>query len=116
MDSAVQCIFSFVFYNPNVNTCMFLKSKKIIKKYTRISKLGNLHTYKRTKTIAVFRCDNCGTVFERESGKMDHRRMSNGYFHVCSNCDSKRFAQRKGVERKHIWDMPVDSNIDISKV
>lgn len=95
---------------------MFLKTKRVLSKYSRNSKLGKVHTYKRLKTIAVFRCDNCDSVFERELGKMDYRRLSNTYFHVCSACDAKRFAQKKGIERKHIWDMPVNSDIDISKV
>lgn len=95
---------------------MFLKTKKISSQYTRSSKLGVVHTYKRQKTVAVFRCDNCDSVFERELGKMDYRRLSNTYFHVCNHCDAKRFAQKKGVERKHIWDMPVNSDIDISKI
>jgi hypothetical protein len=41
--------------------------------------------------------------------------MSNNYFHVCSNCDAKRFAQRKGIERKKIWDMPASSDLPVSK-
>ena len=95
---------------------MYLKAKKILSEYTRPSKLGVVHTYKRQKTVGIFRCDNCGIVFERELGKMDYRRLSNSYFHVCSKCDAKRFAQKKGIERKHIWDMPVNSDIDISKI
>jgi hypothetical protein len=95
---------------------MFLKTKQIKKEYVRPSKLGKQHSYSRKKTIAEFRCDNCNSVFEREIGKLDHRRLSNSYFHVCSNCDTKRFAQRKGVERKRVWDLPVDSDIDISKI
>lgn len=95
---------------------MFLKIKKFTRTYTRTSKLGNTHTYIRTKTIAVFRCDSCNELFERDLGSMDHRRLSNTYFHVCSNCNQKKFAQQKAVERKHIWDMPIDSDIDISKI
>jgi hypothetical protein len=95
---------------------MFLKTRQIKKQYSRPSKLGKVHVYNRKKTIAEFRCDSCNDVFEREIGKLDHRRLSNNYFHVCSNCDVKRFAQRKGVERKRVWDLPVDSDIDISKI
>lgn len=47
---------------------------------------------------------------------MDRRRLNNSYFHVCSNCDAKRFAQKKGVERRKIWGMSVDADIDITKI
>ena len=47
---------------------------------------------------------------------MDKRRLNNDYFHVCSNCDTKRFAQSKGVERRRIWNMSVDADLDISKI
>lgn len=40
---------------------------------------------------------------------MDPNRLNNNHYHVCNNCDVKRFAQQKGVENKHIWDMPVSS-------
>ena len=95
---------------------MFLKTKQIKKEFVRYSKLGTEHKYTRKKTMAMFRCDNCNELFERELGKMDHRRLSNHYFHVCRHCDPKRFAQRKGVEKKRVWDLPVDSDIDISKI
>lgn len=84
--------------------------------YTRVSKLGQVHAYSRTRTYAVFRCDNCGEVFRRLKGSMDPKRLNNNYFHSCDNCDSKRFAQKKGVERRTIWDMPVSSTKDISRL
>jgi len=46
---------------------------------------------------------------------MDHRRLSNNYFHVCALCDAKKFAQRKGVERKQIWDMPASTTLPVGK-
>ena len=95
---------------------MFLESKQQKTWHQRTSKLGKDHHYYRNTTVAVFRCDNCNIVFERNLGKMDHRRLSNHYFHVCSSCDAKKFAQRKGIEKRHIWDMPAGSDIDISKI
>lgn len=95
---------------------MFLKTETRKRFFTRESKLGKEHTYCRTFTVVVFRCDNCSKLFERERGKMNPKRLSNHYFHVCPECDSKRFAQRKGVERRFIWDTPVNSNLDISKI
>lgn len=47
---------------------------------------------------------------------MDPTRLSNNYFHVCKNCDSKRFAQKKGVDKKKVWDIPVSSLDDISRL
>ena len=73
------------------------------------------HEYYRRKTVAVFRCDNCDSEFTRDLKNMDHRRLSNNYFHVCSNCDAKKFAQRKGVERKQIWDMPASTELPVGK-
>ena len=94
---------------------MFLKKETRIIEYVRTSKLGVEHTYKRSKTVALFRCDNCDSNFERDLKHMDHRRLSNNYFHVCSNCDAKRFAKRKAVERKAIWDMPASSTLPVGK-
>jgi len=47
---------------------------------------------------------------------MDPKRVSNNYYHVCDSCDAKVFAQKKGVDRKKIWDMPASLDIPISKL
>ncbi len=83
--------------------------------YVRVSKLGIEHTYTRKRTVLIFACDNCGVEFRRLKGSMDPKRISNNYFHCCSDCDSKKFAQRKGVERKKIWDMPASSTLPINR-
>jgi hypothetical protein len=75
----------------------------------RTSKYGTIHSYCRKKTVIVFRCDCCQGVFHRDKGNMDPKRLSNNYYHVCGDCDVKRFAQEKGVEARRIWDMPVSS-------
>lgn len=95
---------------------MFLDTVTINQWYTRPSKSGLVHKYQRSKTVARFRCDNCSSEFLRDLGKMDRRRLSNEYYHVCPTCDSKRFAQSKGVERRRLWSMSVDTDIDISKI
>jgi formylmethanofuran dehydrogenase subunit E len=95
---------------------MFLREETEVVEYQRVSKLGNVHAYLRERTLAVFRCDNCGEIFYRERAKMSPKRLSNNYFHCCSNCDAKRFAQRKGVEHKKIWDMKASSLDDVSKL
>jgi hypothetical protein len=87
-----------------------------VKTYTRSSKLGQLHTYSRKTLLAIFRCDNCDNNFKRPRGKMDPKRLSNNYFHCCSNCNSKQFAQQKGTERKKIWDLPASSLKPIGKI
>jgi hypothetical protein len=66
--------------------------------YTRLSKLGIEHI-----------------EFKRLKGSMDPKRLSNNYFHCCADCNSKKFAQRKGVERKKIWDMPASSTLPINR-
>ena len=95
---------------------MFVDTKVQENQYVRHSKLGVKHTYKRKKTIAIFKCDNCDGVFERELKNMHSKRMSNNYFHCCPNCDVKRFAQRKGVEHKKIWSMSTDADLPIDKI
>ena len=82
----------------------------------RTSKLGIEHEYFRYKTYVAMLCDNCGSEFIRKRGSMDPKRISNNYFHVCKNCDSKKFAQKKGVEKKQIWDMPASSELPIGKL
>lgn len=95
---------------------MFLHEEQEQQEYIRTSKLGVEHRYLREKTVAVFRCDNCNEIFRRARAKMSPKRLSNNYFHVCSNCDTKRFAQRKGVEHKKVWDMKASSLDNVSKL
>jgi hypothetical protein len=95
---------------------MFLSTKKIVMHYIRKSRLGIEHSYSRTKTMSVLKCDGCNDIFEREQGKMDYRRASTGYQHVCTNCDQKQFAQSKGAESRRLWNLPVDSDIKINKL
>jgi len=95
---------------------MFLKVYKKQTRHTRLSKTGKEHAYKRDLTVCVFRCDSCDKEFERLRGSMDPKRISNNYFHVCDECDSKRFAQKVGVTKKQVWDLPASSDLDISKL
>lgn len=95
---------------------MLLNTEYVKTVYTRHSKLGESHEYYRNKTILVLRCDSCGTMFRREKGTMDPKRASNNFYHVCDNCDIKRFAQEKGIEKRHLWDMPVSSLKKISQL
>ena len=95
---------------------MFIREYTLKKRYERSSKLGKVHTYYRDVTMVIMRCDSCETDFERPRGSMDPKRLSNNYFHVCKNCDAKRFAQKKGVERKQVWNLHASSDIPISKL
>ena len=95
---------------------MFIREYQVKKRYERISKLKIKHSYYRSVSMIVLRCDNCDTEFERARGSMDPKRLNNNYFHVCKTCDSKKFAQKTGITRKQIWDMPASSNLDISKI
>ena len=95
---------------------MFITTELETTQHTRTSKLGVEHQYNRTRTLAVFRCDNCGEGFCRPKEKISPKRLNNNYFHCCEHCDAKRFAQKKGVERRLIWDMPVSSTADISRL
>jgi DNA-directed RNA polymerase subunit RPC12/RpoP len=108
-------LFTLKFYKLNVNIDMFVTSFKENYKHTRVSKLGKEHSYMRHKTVLVFRCDDCDAEFIRDRAMMDPKRISNNYFHVCSSCDSKRFAQKKGVEKRLIWDLPASSTLPIGR-
>jgi hypothetical protein len=77
--------------------------------YYRKSKYGTVHAYLRKKTVLIFQCDCCQGIFKRDKGNMDPKRLNNSVYHVCGNCDAKRFAQEKGVEARMVWDMPVSS-------
>lgn len=94
---------------------MFLREYKETNVYIRVSKTGKDHRYTRKKTLAVFVCDNCNNEFSRDLKHIDRKRLSDNYFHCCSDCDTKRFAQRKGVERKQIWDMPASVELPVNK-
>jgi rubredoxin len=95
---------------------MLIKTEYVVTEHTRSSKLGHVHTYKRKKTLLVLRCDNCGNIFKRDKGSMDPSRLTDSYYHVCSNCNAKKFAQSKGVEARKVWDMPVSSLKPISRL
>ena len=73
---------------------MFIETLKTMRLYERQSKLGIYHTFHRKNTVFVFKCDNCGVTFFRPRAKVDPDRASNDYKHVCSYCDSKKYAQK----------------------
>tara|TARA_B100000683_G_scaffold49776_1_gene47169 strand:- start:546 stop:833 length:288 start_codon:yes stop_codon:yes gene_type:complete len=95
---------------------MYLNEFKNKRLFYRNSKNGVAHKYYRHVTIVLLKCDSCDVEFKRERGRMDYKRLNNNFFHVCENCDSKRFAQKKGVERKQIWNMSASSDIPIGKL
>lgn len=95
---------------------MFLGEFTEKSRHVRCSKLGVEHEYFRTKTFVKLRCDNCDKEFVRPRGSMDPKRLNNNYFHVCENCDGKRFAQKRGVERRKVWSLNASSDIPINKL
>jgi NAD-dependent SIR2 family protein deacetylase len=105
-----------IFYNLNVNILMYLGKTQKKTKHIRKSKSGIEHAYHRHKTLILLHCDNCDAEFTRERGSMDPKRLSNSYFHVCKNCDSKKFAQKMGVTKKQVWNMSASSDLPISKL
>jgi hypothetical protein len=95
---------------------MYLGQFKKETRHTRKSKCGNTHEYVRQSTYVMLRCDSCDVEFNRTRGSMDPKRLNNNYFHVCGNCDAKVFAQKKGVERKQVWNLHASSSIPIGKL
>jgi ABC-type ATPase with predicted acetyltransferase domain len=88
---------------------MFVETLKTLRLYERQSKLGIYHTFKRKNTVYVFKCDSCGTTFLRKRANVDPVRATNDYKHVCSYCDTKKFAQSVGVKMRHIYKMDASS-------
>jgi hypothetical protein len=95
---------------------MFIREYVCKKCHERPSKLGKIHRYYRNVTVVVLRCDNCDLEFERERGSMNPKRINNNYFHVCENCDAKKFAQKRGVERKKVWTLTASSDLPVGKL
>ena len=95
---------------------MYIKEEKVRTVHYRKSKLGLDHQYTRILTVLTLRCDNCLTEFTRYKSNLCAKRRSNKYYHCCDACDSKRFAQSKGVEKRTIWNIPVSSTITIDKL
>ncbi len=95
---------------------MYLGEVTEKRRHVRKSKLGVEHEYFREVTLVKLRCDNCGAEFLRPRGSMDPNRLNNNFFHVCENCDVKRFAQRKGVERKQVWNLTASSSRGIGRL
>ena len=93
-----------------------MEIRKIKTEYTRVSKNKKSHAYTRYKTVVILQCDCCNTVFGRDKGKMDPKRISNDYSHVCDNCHPKHFAQKIGVTNRNFWNIPADSDMDITKL
>ena len=77
--------------------------------YERQSKLGVYHTFHRKNTIYCFKCDSCGDTFLRPRAQVDPERASNDYKHVCSYCDSKKFAQKYNFKNRIVHGMLIGS-------
>ena len=88
---------------------MFIETLKTMRLYERQSKLGVYHTFHRKNTIFYFKCDSCGVTFLRPRSQVDPERASNDYKHVCSYCDSKKFAQKQGVKMSKIYKLDASS-------
>ena len=95
---------------------MYLGEITVKTESERVSKLGVKHQCKRKKTYHQFRCDVCESEFKRAKGKVEKKRLSTFYKHVCSECDPKRFAQQQGVKQRQVLGMNASSDIPISKL
>jgi hypothetical protein len=50
-------------------------------------------------------------TFLRPRSKVDPQRASNDYKHVCSYCDTKKFAQEVGVNMRNIYKIDASSTL-----
>ena len=82
---------------------MYIKETTEIHLHQRESKLGNVHNFKRRRTVYHFQCDACGKEFLRDKSKVAPSRASNKYHHVCASCDVHRYAQKLGIEMRKIY-------------
>jgi hypothetical protein len=92
---------------------MFIETLKTLRLHKRESKLGTVHTFRRTYTLYVFRCDACDSVFMRPKSRVSVIRATNDFKHVCGNCDHKKFAQRQGVKMRRVYKMDCSSTYTI---
>ena len=88
---------------------MFIKETTEIHLHQRESKLGNVHNFKRRRTVYHFRCDACHLEFLRDKSKVSPSRASNKYHHVCALCDVHRYAQKIGVDMRRIYRLDASS-------
>jgi len=88
---------------------MFIKETTEIHLHQRESKLGNIHNFKRRRSVYHFRCDACHTEFLRDKSKVSPTRASNKYHHVCASCDVHRYAQKVGVDMRKIYKLDASS-------
>ena len=88
---------------------MFIKETTEIHLHQRASKLGNVHNFKRRRTVYHFKCDSCKKEFLRDKSKVTPSRASNNFHHVCSSCDVHRYAQTVGVEMRKIYSIDASS-------
>lgn len=95
---------------------MYINETVTEKTYTRQSKNGTVHSYTRKQRIVNLKCDNCGSAFCRPRGSMDPRRLNNNYFHVCENCNAKKFAQRRSVEKNYKWRITASSSLPVGRL
>ena len=94
-----------------IDTCMYLRTTTSIRLHQRESKLGNVHNFKRKRTVYHFKCDCCDDEFIREAAKVPSHRASNDFHHVCSDCDAQTFAQKVGVKLRRIYKMDASSTL-----
>lgn len=88
---------------------MFIKETTEIHLHQRKSKHGNIHNFKRRRTVYQLKCDCCGKEFLRDKSKVSPARASNDFHHVCPKCDVHRYAQQVGVEMRKIWKIDASS-------
>ena len=84
---------------------MFIKETTEIRLHQRESKLGNVHNFKRRRSVYHFKCDSCGKEFLRDKSRVTPSRASNNFHHICSACDVHRYAQKIGVEMRKIYQL-----------
>ena len=92
---------------------MLIEIRHVRIEYSRLSKQGKQHFYFRNRKVALLLCDCCNSQFERPVKQMDPRRLTDEHTHVCPMCNTKKFAQSRGVEARKFWNTTVDQDIGL---
>lgn len=88
---------------------MFLEAIEQETVFSRRSKCGKIHNYVRRSMVYLFMCDSCSREFLRSKSKVNIKRASNNYYHICNNCNIKKIAQTIGVRQRKILSIPASS-------
>ena len=91
---------------------VYITTTYIARNYTRKVR-GKEQTVSGKIKTYMLACDSCGSQFTRTSKEMKPHRACNEYKHVCTECDSKKFAQKLSSTSRRINRYDASSNVSL---